>query len=374
MVINVASFGGRSHMLDLARELEKQGNVVRFYSYMPTKRAIQFGLKKECSYTLYYWALPFLVLFKVFGFRKNLLFFYRVIYDYITAWIMKPCDVFIGQVPMHLYSLKKAKKKFGAITICESGLSNIDVYIKILSSIGIADYPKIGVSRYKACYSEADYISVASDFSKQGFIRQGFSEEKLMLNPYGVALNNFHPTVLQNDAYDCLMVGQWSKRKGVDMAVEACRKLGCSLLHVGALVDMPFPSESNFEHIDPVNEHELIKYYSKAKIFLFPSYEDGFGLVLIQALACGLPIVCSPNTGGPTLKRMLNDKKWIVEMNDVSTTSLEKAIEKGLNLAKLQTGERFYAHDVLQKFSWEAYGNRYNTFLKSVLSNDKNQQ
>ena len=60
-------------------------------------------------------------------------------------------------------------------------------------------------------------------------------------------------------------------------------------------------------------------------------------------------------------------------MEDVSTTSLEKAIEKGLNLAKSQTGERFYAHDILQKFSWEAYGNRYNTFLKSVLSNDNQQ-
>ena len=120
MIINVASFGGRSHMLDLARELEKLGNTVRFYSYVPTKRAIQFGLKKECSYSLYYLAIPFLVLFKIFGFKKNLLYIYRVIYDYITAWIMKPCDVFIGQVPMHLYSLKQAKKKFGTITICKS--------------------------------------------------------------------------------------------------------------------------------------------------------------------------------------------------------------------------------------------------------------
>lgn len=374
MIINVASFGGRSHLLDLARELEKQGNTVRFYSYVPTKRAMQFGLKKECSYTLFYWALPFLILFKIFGFKKNLLYSYRVIYDYITAWIMKPCDVFIGQVPMHLYSLKWAKKKFGAITICESGLSNIDTYIKILSSIGIADYPKIGVSRYKACYAEADYISVASDFSKQGFIQHGIDEKKLILNPYGVSVNSFHPTTLSNDAYDCIMVGQWSKRKGVDMAIEACKTLGLSLLHVGAITNMSFPTESNFKHVDPVNEHELIKFYSKARIFLFPSYEDGFGLVLIQALACGLPIVCSPNTGGPTLRRMLTDKKWIVVMEDVSISALEKAIKEALELSKTQMGERSYANDDLKKFSWEAYGKRYNTFLQSASLNDKNKQ
>ena len=370
MIINIASFGGRSHLLDLARELEKQGNIVRFYSYVPTKRALKFGLKKECSYTLYYWAFPFLVLFKLFGFRKNLLFVYRVIYDYITAWIMKPCDVFIGQVPMHLYSLKRAKKRYGAITICESGLSNIDVYVHILSSIGVADYPKIGVSRYKACYEVADYISVASRFSMKGFMEQGFSENKLIINPYGVSIDNFHSTELTANSYDCLMVGQWSKRKGVDMAVEACRKLGLSLLHVGAISDMPFPKESGFLHIEPVNEKELINYYSQAKIFLFPSYEDGFGLVLIQALACGLPIVCSPNTGGPTLKEMLDDKKWIVEMEDVSSLSLEKAIKNALELAATQQGKRSYATHVLDKFSWEAYGNRYNHFLKSVCHND----
>ena len=66
-------------------------------------------------------------------------------------------------------------------------------------------------------------------------------ENKLIINPYGVSIDNFHSTELTANSYDCLMVGQWSKRKGVDMAVEACRKLGLSLLHVGAISDMPFP-------------------------------------------------------------------------------------------------------------------------------------
>lgn len=364
MIINVASFGGRAHMLDLARELERQGNTVRFYSYVPTKRAVQFGLKKECSYTLYYWALPFLILFKIFGFKKNLLYFYRVVYDYVTAWIMKPCDVFIGQVPMHLYSLKVAKRKYGAVTIIESGLSNIDEYVRILKSIGIADYPKIGVQRYRKCYAEADYISVASFFSKNGFVKHGFKDEKLILNPYGVSIKNFHATTLIDNPYDCMMVGQWSKRKGVDMAVEACKSLGLSFLHVGSVVGMPFPQDEQFHHIDPVEEKELIKYYSQAKVFLFPSYEDGFGLVLIQALACGLPIVCSPNTGGLTLKSMISDKKWIVEMKEVSVSALEEAIKEALKLSATQHGERSYAKDDLDIFSWEAYGKRYNDFLK----------
>lgn len=370
MIINIASFGGRSHMLDLARELEKQGNIVRYYSYVPTKRAMKFGLKKECSYTLFYLATPFLVLFKLFGFKKHLLHIYRVTFDYVTAFIMKPCDVFIGQVPMHLFSLKMAKKRYGAITICESGLSNINVYNNLLKEIGgIKDYPKYSFSRFEACYKEADYISVASFFTKNGFLEHGFDDQKVILNPYGVSLANFNATVLQEQSFDCLMVGQWSKRKGVEMAIEACENLGLSLLHVGAVVDVPFPVNSQFKHIDPVNEYELKKYYSKAKIFLFPSFEDGFGMVLVQAVACGLPIVCSPNTGGTTLRNMIDDKKWIVVMDDVSTLALEKAIDKALKLANTQKGERKYANSIIRDLSWESYGNRYDKFLKSLTKN-----
>lgn len=371
MKINIASFGGRAHLLDLARELEHLGHDVRFYSYVPTKRAIAFGLTKHSSCSLYYYAMPFLVLFKIFGFRRKLLYFYRIIYDWLVAILMPPCDVFIGQVPMHYHSMKWAKTHFNAVTICESGLSNIDTYISILKSIGAKDYPHLDVSRYRKCYKTADYIAVASLFSKKGFIENGFDDKTLFMNPYGVSINNFRPTRLTSEAYDCIVVGQWCKRKGSDMVISVCKKYGYRLLHVGSIVDIDFPQDSNFRHIDAVPESELLNYYSMAKVFLFPSYEDGFGLVLIQAAACGLPIVCSPNTGGPTLREMLSDKKWIVVMNNVSEEELNLGILKALKLSQSQKGERNYVHDDLNQLTWKSYGERYEQFLKDVVFKDK---
>lgn len=46
MKINILS-SGRFHVCDLARELARNGHDVKFYSFVPTKRAMKFGLPKE---------------------------------------------------------------------------------------------------------------------------------------------------------------------------------------------------------------------------------------------------------------------------------------------------------------------------------------
>lgn len=117
-------------------------------------------------------------------------------------------------------------------------------------------------------------------------------------------LSWFFPTKLDYEkAFDVIIVGIWTLRKGVDLLVNACKNKNLSLLHVGPLSsDYPFPNNANFKHIDPVNEKSLSYYYSMAKVFCLPSREDGFGLVLFQAMACGLPLVYSHDTGGPDLK------------------------------------------------------------------------
>ena len=66
MRINIASYGGRNWLLDLAKELDSHGHEVKFYSYLTTKRAVKFGLKKECNSSYFVLALPFLFLSWVF--------------------------------------------------------------------------------------------------------------------------------------------------------------------------------------------------------------------------------------------------------------------------------------------------------------------
>lgn len=370
MVINVASFGGRSHLLDTARELAKQGNTVRFYSYLPTKRAVKFGLPAECNYTLFLWALPFLVLYKLFGYKNWNQYLYTRIFDVFTAYYMKPCDVFIGQSPMHHFSIRYAKKKYNALTILERGIIHVNEFNNQVISNPVCK----GKTIMPVCimkhdidgYNYPDFISVGSLQVADSFVKNGVARERIFVNNYGFDVNQFTRTKLSDCFYDILMVGQWSYRKGADLIISACKIKGYKLLHVGSVDDVPFPTnESNFVHIDPVEQYKLQNYYSKAKVFVLPSRAEGFALVQMQAAACGLPIVCSKFTGGTDIRKYTISDDWIIEMNDYSVDSLIECIEKALALAKEQHGERNYLKDNFSEASWEGYGRRYNEFLIS---------
>ena len=330
MVINIASFGGRTHLLDTARELAKQGNIVRFYSYVPTKRAVKYGLPAECNYSLFFWALPFLVLYKIFGFKNWNQYLYHRIFDVFTAYYMKPCDVFIGQSPMHNYTIRYAKKKYNALTILERGSIHIIDYNNQVKSNpiyhGKTFLPHFMIKHDIDGYNYPDFISVGSEQVAESFIRHGILQCKLFVNNYGFNVFQFKSTYLSEDAYDLIYVGQWSYRKGCDLIENICRKNSYRFIHVGSICDISFPDIPNMVHIDAVEQCELQEYYTKAKVFVIPSRCEGLAMVQLQAAACGLPIVCSKYSGGRDIKKYTISDKWIIEMEDLSVKSLEKCV------------------------------------------------
>lgn len=369
MKINIASTH-RFHLLDLARELDCLGYDVKFYSYVPKKRVATFGLRKECISSMFMLSLPFIFLTKtLFKNSYTLLKLKNIVIDIYISLFMRKCDVFIGLGTVYKKSFSKAKKSFNAVTIIEWGSKHISKQKEILEKLtNIKIQPNYFIERSIKGYNLADYIAIASDHVKQSFIEEGIPESKLFQNPYGVDLKMFQPTKLENNFYDIIFVGGWSYRKGCDLLIEVCREKKYKLLHVGPIVDIPFPSDENFTHIDPVNQKELINYYRKAKIFVLPSREEGLAMVQPQALICGLPIVCSKDTGGRDLKQFLNfeNQKWIVEIKSFGKKELIEGINQALELASSQIGLRTYSQEVEDKLSWKAYGERYDKFLKKI--------
>ena len=105
-----------------------------------------------------------------------------------------------------------------------------------------------------------------------------------------------------------------------------------------------------------------------------PSREEGLAMVQVQALACGLPLVCSKNSGGEDLNNYTMSKDWIIVMESLTEESLEIAIDQALILANKQNKIRkTMDEEGYRNISWNGYGVRYNEFLKKVTQkNGKN--
>ena len=104
------------------------------------------------------------------------------------------------------------------------------------------------------------------------------------------------------------------------------------------------------------NKEELEYYYNKADVFVFPSKTDTFGLVLLEAMACGLPVAAFPVSGpldviGSSNAGCLN-------------SSLKEACKKALLIPRKVPRE--YA----KTFSWELTSKTFESYLVSIRDKD----
>ena len=165
--INLLSHG-RFHMVDLTRELKKQGFDVKLYSFVPPKMCKKYGLCNEDFYSLFYILAPLVYIsrhFKSFDKIRN------IIQDVIMAIIMRKCNILISLTGF-IFAPKKAKRN-GATIIFERGSKHILEQEKILKHIHnrkeIEVIPSFNIKRNLEAYNIADYISIASQHVKESF-------------------------------------------------------------------------------------------------------------------------------------------------------------------------------------------------------------
>jgi glycosyltransferase involved in cell wall biosynthesis len=209
-------------------------------------------------------------------------------------------------------------------------------------------------------YELAKRIVVASSFTKRTLVSHGVKADKILVNPYGVDLQSFHPSTLPREAtpFRFLFLGSISARKGVPLLIEAWRSLSLTqseLWLVGPVSTQTrklIPDVPGLKLVGKLPHEELPRLMRQCDALVFPSYCEGFGLVLLEALASGLPIITTEATAGPDLitdgvegrlvrsgdlEELCEAMRWFVE----SPTEIQK-----MSVAARQCAERF---------SWDAY-------------------
>lgn len=155
----------------------------------------------------------------------------------------------------------------------------------------------------------ADHVIVASSFTKSSLLHIGFPEEKITVIPYGAPTVKMQMKDKKQSPFVFLSAGTQSVRKGVHYTLDAWRKIAPtnkdSELWLIGHMQLPENLLANLPGkviVRPsVPKAELSEIYHRANVLVFPSLVEGFGMVITEAMAHGLPVITTSNTAGPEL-------------------------------------------------------------------------
>ncbi|MBU9838116.1 glycosyltransferase family 4 protein [Rahnella sp. L72c] len=224
----------------------------------------------------------------------------------------------------------------------------------------------------RACLKSAKILTV-SDFSKSRIVKwSGVPEEKVFVVGNGVS-QEFN---IEGDKYQpgfpyVFVVGNRKFHKNEARVLEA--------FHLSTLppeVKLVFSGKISDELHNIINEYglsdkvvflgtlsnmELASCYRGAEVLLFPSLYEGFGLPVIEAMACGIPVITSNTT---SLKEIASDAACLV--NPESIIEIKSALEKIFK-------DDNYKNDLVergriqsQKFTWNKTRNKVKILLGDI--------
>ncbi len=372
----VLSTLGKFHTFDLARELHARDLLRAVFTGYPRLKLRNERLPKELVRTFPWIHAPYIGALahrRLLGRRTIQLWEYldRITLDGYVSRRMPDCDVFVGLSSSALLSGKTARAQ-GAKYVCDRGSAHIRAQDRLLRdehSIWGVPYegidPRI-VEREEQEYAEADCITIPSKFAARSFAQAGVAPDKLRRLPYGVDISRFEQTARPDPGrFDVLFVGAMSLRKGVQYLMQAYGKVvhpAKSLRLVGdisrELIELlksrsQWNSDTNV--VGPLAQSALKHIMSKSHVLVLPSVEDGFGLVLAQAMACGCPVIGTNHTGAEDLLGTERRAGFVVPVRDVD--ALAKRLQQLADNAELRNEMSAAAIErVRQLGGWSVYG------------------
>jgi glycosyltransferase involved in cell wall biosynthesis len=171
----------------------------------------------------------------------------------------------------------------------------------------------------------ADLILCPSKFVRDSMLYNGISESKCVLNPYGVDTREFTPRSEVPTKPRFICVGAICLRKGHQYLFRAFEKVRRVLKDAELVCAGGYAPdfrrerprwEGSFRHYENLPAAGVAKLLREATAFVFPSNEEGFARAIIEAMASGLPIIATHESGATTL---VDDgvEGWIVRGRDV---------------------------------------------------------
>lgn len=278
-------------------------------------------------------------------------------------------------------AIKSAQKRGMRVLVDHSALyparseQNLrDDYSRWGCKIAIA--PNIGVwNNVVADCSIADMIVVNADHIKDSFVENGYDANKIRVVYLGVRRDfwGLKTSYAAHDTFHVLFTGGFVLLKGAEYVLESLRLLKERAINVHydivGEVGIPFALKKKYESV-PITYHgqvpqdDLKLYLAESDIYLFPSLADGCAQSGMEALAAGLPVIATYQSGLPITDGVTG---CVVPIKDA--TAIADKIE--WLIAHQDERERIgreAAKMMRENYTWEKYGENMTRVYEEMMT------
>ena len=221
----------------------------------------------------------------------------------------------------------------------------------------------------------SQYLIVASNFVKKSYEFSNFPSNKIFICPYGVDLNNFKyfDKIAKEkiEPLNFIFIGGTKQLKGIYYLLEAFLRIPtqvATLTIVGVCnlsdkIISKYRQRVNFTGL--LMQKEIAELLKTKDVMIFPSLGDGFGLSVIEAMACGCPVICSENSG---VADLIEDEKNGFVIPIQSIDEIVNKVNWFLENRELIPEMSIMAKKTAERYSWDNYNLNISTIVKNICS------
>lgn len=214
-------------------------------------------------------------------------------------------------------------------------------------------------------------IVVGGSFARDTLVAEGIPADRIVVNPYGVDWAAFGAAEPADESRPrrFLFLGSHLARKGLPVLLDAWRALaptrGDSELWLagpcGERERRLITEQPGLRVLGQVPHADVPGLLARTDVLVLPSFIEGFGLVILEALAAGLPCIATPHTGAADLPQGGAFGRTVpVGSVEALRDALEHYVQNPPDRAAVRAACTF----LRDEFSWTAYGDRWARLLR----------
>lgn len=226
-----------------------------------------------------------------------------------------------------------------------------------------------------------DVLSAVSD-SASDYVRK-LTDTEITIIPNGIDLQKYKPLARRpkNAAPTVLYVGRLEKRKGVKYLLRAFALLQEQLPEARLLIAGSGPDREKLElYVDElgaqhvaflgfIEDDKKIELMQTCDVFCSPAiYGESFGIVLLEALACGAPVVAGANPGYASVMR---ERAQLGLVNPKETADFARRLHVLLTDSELADGWRAWAREYIQQYDYPKIVDQYEALYERACREHK---